>query len=158
MHKVLTKGVKMIEATDLTASELVRLYGNGLKQSEIYTIVGYCKVEPVNNSDGTPRVPGYTGVMFVDENGNEVITGIGTATGVFFEPTGNDKEVERKQINGSCLNSTADIVSMFDKRVRVKDFSEVRVLRYQTNIEMRKRLPIFEVIDDEPKEKKSSKK
>ena len=153
MYKVNTKGVKMIEATDLTASELVRLYGNSLKKGETYTIKGYCKVEQINNSDGTVRVPEYTGVMFVDSKANEVIIGIGAATGVFFEPTGNGSEVERKQINGSCLTSTADIVAMFDKKVIVKDFQDVKVLRYQTDKVVAKKLPIF-VKDDEKKSRK----
>ena len=154
MYKVNTIGVKMIEATDLSASELVRLYGNGLKKGEIYTIKGYCKVEPVKNSDGTTRIPEYTGVMFVDSKGNEVIIGIATATGTFFEPTGNGTETERKQIENSCITSTSVLVSMFEKSVKVKDFQDVKVLRYQTDKVVAKKLPIFE----DANEKKSSKK
>lgn len=154
MYKVLTKGVKMIDTKDLTVSELVRLYGNGLKKDESYEIVGYCKVEAINNNDGTMRIPEYTGVLFVDSKSNEIIIGIGTATGVFFEPTGNGKDVQRKQIDGSCLKSTADIVSMFGKKVKVKDFTDVTILRYQTDIQTRKRMPIFEEVS----EKKSTKK
>ena len=158
MHKVLTKDVQMIEPTDLNASELVRLYGNGLKQNESYTIAGYCRVEAIKNSDGTVRIPEYIGVMFVNENENEVITSVAVATGIFFEPTGNGKETEKKQIKGSCITSTDVLVSMFGKRVRVKDFTEVRVLRYQSDIETQKRLPVFEVIDDEPKESEQDEK
>ena len=100
------------------------------------------------------KIPEYAGVMFVNSKGNEVITGIATATGTFFEPTGNGLETERKQIDGSCLTSTADIVAMFGKSVKVKDFQDVKVLRYQTDKVVTKKLPIFVEAD----EKKSNKK
>ena len=155
MYKINTIGVTLVDATQLTASELVRLFGNALKQGAKYEVIGYVKVDAVNNADGSPRVPEYTGLLLVDKDNNEVITGIATATGTYFEPTGKGTETIRKQIAGSCINSTSDIVSRFGKKVIVKDFQEVDVLRNQSDKVTRKKLPIF--VDETAKANKDEK-
>ena len=139
MYQIKTNGVALIDAnSNLTSSELVRLYGVGLKKGETYDIVCYCRVE-ANKS-----IPEYIGVLFVDKKGNEVIIGIASATGVYFTPDGKG-ETDRKQVTGSCIDSTATLVSLFGKSVTVKDFQDVKVLRYGTDKVTTKKMPIFEL-------------
>ena len=137
MYQIKTNGVELIDSnSDLTSSELVRLYGVGLKKGEKYTIVSYCRVA-ANKS-----IPEYVGVLFVDSKGNEVIIGIASATGVYFTPDGKG-ETDRKQVDGSCIDSTSKLVELFGKIVTVKDFQDVKVLRYGTDKVTTKRMPIF---------------
>ena len=139
MYQIKTKGVEIINSnSELTSSELVRLYGVGLKKGEKYDIVGYCRVA-ANKS-----IPEYVGVLFVDGKGNEVIIGVASATGVYFTPNGKG-ETDRKQVDGSCIDSTAKLVELFGKSVTVKDFQDVKVLRYGTDKVTTKRMPIFEL-------------
>ena len=139
MYQIKTKGVEIINSnSELTSSELVRLYGVGLKKGEKYDIVGYCRVA-ANKS-----IPEYVGVLFVDGKGNEVIIGIASATGVYFTPDGKG-ETDRKQVDGSCIDSTAKLVELFGKSVTVKDFQDVKVLRYGTDKVTTKRMPKFEL-------------
>ena len=139
MYQIKTKGVEIINSnSELTSSELVRLYGVGLKKGEKYDIVGYCRVA-ANKS-----IPEYVGVLFVDGKGNEVIIGVASATGVYFTPNGKG-ETDRKQVDGSCIDSTAKLVELFGKSVTVKDFNDVKVLRYGTDKVTTKRMPIFEL-------------
>ena len=139
MYQIKTNGVELIDSnSNLTSSELVRLYGVGLKKGEKYDIVGYCRVA-ANKS-----IPEYVGVLFVDEKGTECIIGIASATGVYFTPDGKG-ETDRKQVTGSCIDSTATLVEMFGKSVTVKDFEEVKVLRYGTDKVTTKRMPIFAI-------------
>ena len=140
MYAIKTKGVEIIDGnSELTSSELVRLYGVGLKKGEKYDIVGYCRVA-ANKS-----IPEYIGVLFVDGKGNEIIIGIASATGVYFTPNGKG-ETDRKQVTGSCIDSTATLVELFGKSVTVKDFEDVKVLRYGTDKVTTKRMPIFELV------------
>ena len=137
MYQIKTNGVELIDSnSELTSSELVRLYGVGLKKGEKYTIVSYCRVA-ANKS-----IPEYVGVLFVDSKGNEVIIGIASATGVYFTPDGKG-ETDRKQVDGSCIDSTSKLVELFGKIVTVKDFQDVKVLRYGTDKVTTKRMPIF---------------
>ena len=137
MYQIKTNGVELIDSnSELTSSELVRLYGVGLKKGGKYTIVGYCRVA-ANKS-----IPEYVGVLFVDGKGNEVLIGIASATGVYFTPDGKG-ETDRKQVDGSCIDSTAKLVELFGKSVTVKDFQDVKVLRYGTDKVTTKRMPIF---------------
>ena len=139
MYQIKTNGVELIDAnSNLTSSELVRLYGVGLKKGETYDIVCYCRVA-ANKS-----IPEYVGVLFVDGKGNEVIIGVASATGVYFTPDGKG-DTDRKQVTGSCINSTDTLVELFGKSVTVKDFQEVKVLRYGTDKVTTKRMPIFEL-------------
>jgi hypothetical protein len=139
MYQIKTNGVALIDAnSNLTSSELVRLYGVGLKKGETYDIVCYCRV------DANKNIPEYIGVLFVDKKGNEVIIGIASATGVYFTPDGKG-DTDRKQVTGSCIDSTAKLVELFGKSVTVKDFQEVKVLRYGTDKVTTKRMPIFEL-------------
>ena len=139
MYQIKTNGVELIDSnSNLTSSELVRLYGVGLKKGEKYTIVSYCRVAE-NKS-----IPEYVGVLFVDSKGNEVIIGIASATGVYFTPDGKG-ETDRKQVENSCIDSTAKLVELFGKSVTVKDFQDVKVLRYGTDKVTTKRMPIFEL-------------
>ena len=139
MYQIKTKGVEIIDSnSDLTSSDLVRLYGVGLKKGEKYDIVGYCRVA------ANKTIPEYVGVLFVDGKGNEVIIGISSATGVYFTPNGKG-ETERKQVDGSCIDSTASLVELFGKSVTVKEFQDVKVLRYGTDKVITKRMPIFEL-------------
>lgn len=137
MYQIKTNGVELIDGnSNLTSSELVRLYGVGLKKGEKYLIVGYCRVA-ANKS-----IPEYVGVLFVDEKGNECIIGVASATGVYFTPDGKG-ETDRKQVTGSCIDNTATLVEMFGKTVTVADFQEVKVLRYGTDKVSTKKMPIF---------------
>ena len=137
MYQIKTNGVELIDGnSNLTSSELVRLYGVGLKKGEKYSIVGYCRVA-ANKS-----IPEYVGVLFVDEKGNEIIIGVASATGVYFTPDGKG-ETDRKQVTGSCIDNTATLVEMFGKTVTVADFQEVKVLRYGTDKMTTKKMPIF---------------
>ena len=137
MYAIKTNGVELIDSNStLSSSELVRLYGVGLKKGEKYTIVSYCRVA------ANKAIPEYIGVLFVDGKGNEVIIGIASATGVYFTPDGKG-ETDRKQVSGSCIDSTATLVSLFGKKVTVKDFEEVKVLRYGTDKVTTKKMPIF---------------
>ena len=139
MYAIKTNGVELIDSnSNLTSSELVRLYGVGLKKGEKYTIVGYCRVA------ANKAIPEYIGVLFVDKKDNEVIIGIASATGVYFTPDGKG-ETDRKQVTGSCIDSTATLVSLFGKSVSVKDFEEVKVLRFGTDKVTTKKMPIFEL-------------
>lgn len=139
MYAIKTNGVELIDSnSNLTSSELVRLYGVGLKKGEKYDIVGYCRVA-ANKS-----IPEYIGVLFTDDKGNEVIIGIASATGIYFTPDGKG-DTDRKQVKGSCIDSTATLVSLFGKSVTVKDFEEVKVLRYGTDKVTTKKMPIFEL-------------
>ena len=139
MYAIKTKGVELIDSnSELTSSELVRLYGVGLKKGAKYTIVGYCRVAE-NKS-----IPEYIGVLLTDDKGNEIIIGIASATGVYFSPDGKG-DTERKQVEGSCIDSTATLVELFGKVVTVKDFKEVKVLKYGTDKVTTKRMPIFEL-------------
>ena len=54
-------------------------------------------------------------------------------------------ETDRKQVDGSCIDSTAKLVELFGKSVTVKDFQDVKVLRYGTDKVTTKRMPIFEL-------------
>ena len=140
MYAIKTKGVEMIDSnSELTSSELVRLYGVGLKKGEKYDIAGYCRVAE------NKTIPEYIGVLFVDEKGNECIIGVASATGIYFTPNGKG-ETDRKQVTGSCIDSTATLVELFGKSVTVKDFQDVKVLRYGTDKVTTKRMPIFELI------------
>ena len=140
MYQIKTKGVEIIDSnSELTSSELVRLYGVGLKKGEKYSIVGYCRVAANKN------IPDYIGVLFVDDKGNEVIIGVASATGVYFTPNGKG-ETDRKQVDGSCIDSTNTLVELFGKSVTVKDFQDVKVLRYGTDKVTTKRMPIFELV------------
>ena len=139
MYQIKTNGVELIDSnSDLTSSELVRLYGVGLKKGEKYDIVGYCRVA------ANKTIPEYVGVLFVNGKGNEVIIGISSATGVYFTPDGKG-ETDRKQVEGSCIDSTSKLVELFGKSVTVKDFQDVKVLRYGTDKVTTKRMPIFEL-------------
>ena len=139
MYAIKTKGVELIDSnSELTSSELVRLYGVGLKKGEKYTVVGYCRVAE-NKS-----IPEYIGVLFVDEKGNEIIIGVASATGVYFTPNGKG-ETDRKQVTGSYIDSTNTLVETFGKTVTVKDFEDVKVLRFGTDKITTKRMPIFEL-------------
>ena len=139
MYEIKTKGVEIIDSnSELTSSELVRLYGVGLKKGEKYDIVGYCRVAQ------NKKIPEYIGVLFVDDKGNEVIIGVASATGVYFTPNGKG-ETDRKQVTGSCIDSTAKLVELFGKSVTVKDFEDVKVLRFGTDKVTTKRMPIFEL-------------
>ena len=139
MYAIKTNGVELIDSnSNLTSSELVRLYGVGLKKGEKYTIVGYCRVA------ANKAIPEYIGVLFVDKKDNEIIIGIASATGVYFTPDGKG-ETDRKQVTGSCIDSTATLVSLFGKSVSVKDFEEVKVLRFGTDKVTTKKMPIFEL-------------
>ena len=139
MYAIKTNGVELIDSnSNLSSSELVRLYGVGLKKGEKYTIVGYCRVA------ANKAIPEYIGVLFVDKKDNEVIIGIASATGVYFTPDGKG-ETDRKQVTGSCIDSTATLVSLFGKSVSVKDFEEVKVLRFGTDKVTTKKMPIFEL-------------
>lgn len=139
MYAIKTKGVELIDSnSELTSSELVRLYGVGLKKGEKYTVVGYCRVAE-NKS-----IPEYIGVLFTDEKGSEVIIGIASATGVYFTPNGKG-ETDRKQVTGSYIDSTNTLVETFGKTVTVKDFEDVKVLRFGTDKITTKRMPIFEL-------------
>lgn len=141
MYSIKTKGVEIIDSnSELTSSELVRLYGVGLKKGEKYSIVGYCRVA------ANKTIPEYIGVLFVDDKGNEVIIGVASATGVYFTPNGKG-DTERKQVDGSCIDSTAKLVELFGKSVTVSDFQDVKVLRYGTDKVTTKRMPIFELTD-----------
>ena len=139
MYQIKTKGVELIDSnSELTSSELVRMYGVGLKKGEKYTIVGYCRVA------ANKTIPEYIGVLFTDDKGNEVIIGIASATGVYFTPDGKGN-TDRKQIENSCIDSTNTLVSMFGKNVVVKDFEDVKVLKYGTDKVTTKKMPIFEL-------------
>ena len=139
MYAIKTKGVELIDSnSELTSSELVRLYGVGLKKGEKYTVVGYCRVAENKN------IPEYIGVLFVDEKGSECIIGVASATGVYFTPNGKG-DTERKQVTGSCIDSTNTLVETFGKTVTVKDFEDVKVLRFGTDKITTKRMPIFEL-------------
>ena len=139
MYQIKTNGVELIDSnSNLTSSELVRLYGVGLKKGEKYDIVGYCRVAE------NKTIPEYVGVLFVDNKGNEIIIGIASATGVYFTPDGKG-ETDRKQVDGSCIDSTAALVELFGKSVTVKEFQDVKVLRYGTDKVTTKRMPIFEL-------------
>ena len=139
MYQIKTNGVELIDSnSELTSSELVRLYGVGLKKGEKYDIVGYCRVA------ANKTIPEYVGVLFVDDKGTECIIGVASATGVYFSPDGKG-ETDRKQVDGSCIDSTAKLVELFGKSVTVKDFQDVKVLRYGTDKVTTKRMPIFEL-------------
>ena len=139
MYQIKTNGVELIDSnSELTSSELVRLYGVGLKKGETYNIVCYCRVAANKN------IPEYIGVLFVDKKGNEVIIGVASATGVYFTPDGKG-DTDRKQVVGSCINNTSTLVELFGKEVIVSDFQEVKVLRYGTDKVTTKRMPIFEL-------------
>lgn len=139
MYQIKTKGVELIDSnSELTSSELVRMYGVGLKKGEKYTIVGYCRVA------ANKTIPEYIGVLFTDSKSNEVIIGIASATGVYFTPDGKG-DTERKQVTGSCIDNTAKLVELFGKSVTVKDFEDVKVLKYGTDKVTTKRMPIFEL-------------
>ena len=139
MYQIKTKGVEIINSnSELTSSELVRLYGVGLKKGEKYDIVGYCRVA------ANKTIPEYIGVLFVDGKGNEVIIGVSSATGVYFTPDGKG-DTDRKQVTGSYIDSTAKLVESFGKSVTVKDFEDVKVLRFGTDKVTTKRMPIFEL-------------
>ena len=139
MYQIKTKGVEIIDSnSELTSSELVRMYGVGLKKGGKYTIVGYCRVA------ANKTIPEYIGVLFTDDKGNEVIIGIASATGVYFTPDGKGN-TDRKQIENSCIDSTNTLVSMFGKNVVVKDFEDVKVLKYGTDKVTTKKMPIFEL-------------
>ena len=139
MYSIKTKGVEIINSnSELTSSELVRLYGVGLKKGEKYLIVGYCRVA------ANKTIPEYIGVLFVDDKGNEVIIGVASATGVYFTPNGKG-ETDRKQVTGSYIDNTAKLVESFGKSVTVKDFEDVKVLRFGTDKVTTKRMPIFEL-------------
>ena len=139
MYQIKTKGVEIINSnSELTSSELVRLYGVGLKKGEKYDIVGYCRVA------ANKTIPEYIGVLFVDDKGNEVIIGVSSATGVYFTPNGKG-DTDRKQVTGSYIDSPAKLVESFGKSVTVKDFEDVKVLRFGTDKVTTKRMPIFEL-------------
>lgn len=139
MYQIKTKGVELIDSnSELTSSELVRMYGVGLKKGEEYTIVGYCRVA------SNKTIPEYIGVLFTDDKGNEVIIGIASATGIYFIPDGKG-DTERRQVKNSCIDSTATLVDLFGKIVTVKDFEDVKVLRFGTDKVTTKRMPIFEL-------------
>ena len=139
MYQIKTKGVELIDSnSELTSSELVRMYGVGLKKGEKYTIVGYCRVA------ANKTIPEYIGVLFTDEKNTEIVTGIASATGVYFTPDGKG-DTERKQVDGSCINDTNTLVSLFGKAVIVKDFQDVKVLKYGTDKVTTKKMPIFEL-------------
>lgn len=139
MYQIKTKGVEIINSnSELTSSELVRLYGVGLKKGEKYLIVGYCRVA------ANKTIPEYIGVLFVDDKSNEVIIGVSSATGVYFTPDGKGDTV-RKQVENSYIDSTDKLLELFGKSVTVKDFQEVKVLRYGTDKITTKRMPIFEL-------------
>lgn len=142
MYQIKTNGVELIDSnSNLTSSELVRLYGVGLKKGEKYGIVGYCRVA-ANKS-----IPEYVGVLFVDGKGNEVIIGIASATGVYFTPDGKG-ETERRQIEGSVITDTATLVELFGKEIEVSDFQDVKVLRYGTDKVTTKKMPIFALVGE----------
>ena len=139
MYQIKTNGVELIDSNStLTSSELVRLYGVGLKKGEKYDIVGYCRVA------ANKTIPEYVGVLFVDDKGTECIIGVASATGVYFTPNGKG-ETDRKQVTGSAIDNTTTLVSLFGKSVIVKDFQDVKVLRYGTDKVTTKRMPIFEL-------------
>ena len=139
MYQIKTKGVEIINSnSELTSSELVRLYGVGLKKGEKYDIGGYCRVA------ANKTIPEYIGVLFVDDKGNEVIIGVSSATGVYFAPDGKGN-TDRKQVTGSYIDNTAKLVESFGKSVTVKDFEDVKVLRFGTDKVTTKRMPIFEL-------------
>ena len=139
MYQIKTKGVELIDSnSELTSSELVRMYGVGLKKGEKYTIVGYCRVA------ANKTIPEYIGVLFTDEKNTEIVTGIASATGVYFTPDGKG-DTERKQVDGSCINDTNTLVSLFGIAVIVKDFQDVKVLKYGTDKVTTKKMPIFEL-------------
>ena len=140
MYQIKTKGVELIDSnSELTSSELVRMYGVGLKKGEKYTIVGYCRVA------ANKTIPEYIGVLFTDDKGNEIIIGIASATGVYFTPDGKGN-TERKQVDGSAITDTATLVELFGKQVTVTDFREVKVLRYGTDKVTTKKMPIFAIV------------
>ena len=139
MYQIKTKGVELIDSnSELTSSELVRMYGVGLKKGEKYTIVGYCRVA------ANKTIPEYIGVLFTDEKNTEIVTGIASATGVYFTPDGKG-DTDRKQVTGSCIDSTETLVNLFGKAVIVKDFQDVKVLKYGTDKVTTKKMPIFEL-------------
>ena len=139
MYQIKTKGVELIDSnSELTSSELVRMYGVGLKKGGKYTIVGYCRVA------ANKTIPEYIGVLFTDDKGNEIIIGIASATGVYFTPDGKGN-TERKQVDGSAITDTATLVELFGKQVTVTDFREVKVLRYGTDKVTTKKMPIFAI-------------
>ena len=142
MYAIKTLGVELIDSkSELTSSELVRLYGVGLKKGGKYSIIGYCRVAANKN------IPEYIGVLFTDENGNEVIIGVASATGVYFTPDGKG-ETERKQVEGSAITDTATLVELFGKQVTVADFQDVKVLRYGTDKVTTKKMPIFALVGE----------
>ena len=140
MYQIKTKGVELIDSnSELTASELVRMYGVGLKKGEKYTIVGYCRVA------ANKTIPEYIGVLFTDEKNTEIVIGIASATGVYFTPDGKG-DTERKQVENSCIDSTNTLVSLFGKSVTVTDFQDVKVLKYGTDKVTTKKMPIFALV------------
>ena len=139
MYQIKTKGVELIDSnSELTSSELVRMYGVGLKKGEKYTIVGYCRVA------ANKTIPEYIGVLFTDEKNTEIVIGIASATGVYFTPDGKG-DTDRKQVTGSCIDSTNTLVELFGKSVIVSDFQDVKVLKYGTDKVTTKKMPIFEL-------------